>query len=150
METTKTSRMIMNGAVKVPDPKGNVRTLLQRMELRVGILPEGALMKLAHAPAEYQATVGGELAVPLTVSRVAEFKEPLKIELVPNEDQAGLISADSMALSPGDLKTSMTIRLKDDPKLIGEQSFLIRATALQQGKWLVKSETTVVVDVRGK
>ncbi len=147
METTKTSRMIMNGAVKVADPKGNVRTLLQRMELRVGILPEGALMKLAHAPAEYQAKLGGELTVPLSISRVAEFKEPLKIELVPNEDQQGLISAEPISLSPGDLKTAMTIRLKDDPKLAGEQSFLIRATAFQQGRWLVKSETLVVVDV---
>jgi hypothetical protein len=150
METTKTSRMILNGAVKVADPKGNIRTLLQRMELRVGILPEGALMKLAHVPNEYQATIGGDLAVPLSISRVAEFKEPLTIELVPNEDQAGLISAEPIALSPGDLKTSMTIHLKDDPKLVGEQPFLIRATAYQQGKWLVKSETTVVVDVRAK
>lgn len=150
METTKTSRMIMNGAVKVPDPKGTVRTLLQRMELRVGILPEGALMKLAHAAGEYQATIGTDLPIPLSVSRAAEFKEPLKIELVPSEEQTGLISAEPIALSPGDLKTTMTIRLKDDPKLIGEQAFLIRATAFKEGKWLVKSETTVVVDVRGK
>ena len=107
-------------------------------------------MKLAHAAGEYRATLGGEVAIPLSVSRVAEFHEPLKVELVPTEDQAGLISTDPLSLSPGDLKASMTIRLKDDPKLVGEQSFLIRATALQQGKWLVKSETTVVVDVRGK
>lgn len=150
METTKTSRMIMNGAVKVPDPTGNVRTLLQKMEMRVGILPEGALMKLAHVPNEYQATVGGELAIPLTISRVAEFREPLKIELVPNEDQTGLISADVLSLSPSDVKTTLTIRLQDDAKLVGEQTFLVRATALQQGKWLVKSETTVTVDVRAK
>lgn len=150
METTKTSRMIMNGAVKVADPKGNVRTLLQRMEMRVGILPEGALMKLSHAAAEYQSKPGGELTVPLSISRVAEFKEPLKVEVIPNEDQQGLITADALSLSPMDTKAAMTIKLADDPRLVGEQSFLIRATALQQGKWLVKSETTVVVDVRAK
>lgn len=150
METTKTSRMIMNGAVKVPDPKGTVRTLLQRMELRVGILPEGSLMKLAHAPAEYQAVIGTDLPIPLSISRVPEFRESLKLELVPSEDQTGLISADPISLSPGDLKTTMAIRLKDDPKLVGEQSFLVRATALKEGKWLVKSETSVLVDVRGK
>ena len=37
METTKTSRMIVNGSLKVADPKGNVRTLLQRQETRIGI-----------------------------------------------------------------------------------------------------------------
>ena len=150
METTKTSRMIMNGAIKLPDPKGNVRTLLQRMELRVGILPEGAMMKLTHAPAEYYATVGSDLPVPLSVSRIAEFKEPLKIELVSLESQIGLISAEPFTLNPTELKSVMTIKLADDARLIGEQQLLIRATAYQQGKWLVKSETTVLVDVRAK
>ena len=37
LETTKTSRMILNGAVQVPDPTGKPRTLLQRQELRIGI-----------------------------------------------------------------------------------------------------------------
>ncbi len=147
METTKTSRMIMNGAVKVPDPKGTVRTLLQRMELRVGILPEGAMMKLAHAAREYQAALGGELAVPLSISRTPDFRKPLKIELVPNEDQTGLVSADPITLPAGEPQTTLTIRLTPDMKLLGEQQFLIRATALQHGKWLVKSETTVAVEV---
>jgi hypothetical protein len=134
----------------VPDPKGNVRTLLQKMELRVGILPEGAMMKLAHAPAEYQATVGGELTVPLSISRIAEFKEPLKIELVPDEKQMGLISAEPLSLTPAETKTALTIKLADNPQFVGERTFLIRATAYQQGKWLVKSETAVVVEVRAK
>lgn len=150
METTKTSRMIMNGAVKVPDPKGNVRTLLQRMELRVGILPEGSMMKLAHAPNEYQATVGGELTVPLLISRVPEFKEPLKVELIPSERLTNLVSAAPISLTPADTKTAITLKLADDPKLVGEQPFLVRAWALQDGKWLVKSETTILVDVRAK
>lgn len=150
METTKTSRMILNGAVKIADPKGNVRTLLQRMEMRFGILPEGALLKLSHTPGEFQATVGSELRVPLTVYLATEFREPVKIELVPADEQVGLVSAESLALSPGRTRCELVIRLQDDTRLIGEQPFLIRATALEQGKWLVKSETTVTVDVHGK
>lgn len=148
METTKTSRMILNGAVKVADPKGNVRTLLQKMEMRLGILPEGALMKVAHAPAEYRATAGGELVIPLVISRVAEFHEPVKVELVPNADQAGLVSAETKTLSETDTKCFMTIKLQPDKKLVGEQQFLIRVTGMQHGNLLVKSETTVPVDVR--
>ena len=65
METTKTSRMILNGVVQVADPKGNVRTLVQRMELRLGILPQGALLKLAPSGAaegrELLVRVGAEV-----------------------------------------------------------------------------------------
>jgi hypothetical protein len=150
METTKTSRMILNGAVKVPDPKGNVRTLLQRMELRLGILPEGALMKLSHAPGEYQAVLGGTVSITLTVSRTPEFREPVRIELVPDADQTGLISAEPQTWSPAETSGALTIRLAGDARLVGEQAFLIRATAYQGGKWLVKSETTVTVDVFAK
>ncbi len=147
METTKTSRMILNGRVTMPDPQGNVRTLLQRMELRLGILPEGALMKLAHAPAEYQAHLGGDVSIPLTVSRVAEFREPLTLEFVPTEKQTGLIRAEGQSLSPTDTQTSITLHFANDPKLIGEQTLLFRATAMQPGLGLVKSETSVIIDV---
>jgi hypothetical protein len=150
METTKTSRMILNGAVKVADPKGNVRTLLQRMDFRFGILPEGALMKLSHTPREFQASIGGELLIPLTIHLVAEFHEPVTIELVPNEDQIGLISAEALRLAAGETQCTLAVKLQDDTRLVGEQPFLLRATALERGKWLVKSETTVVTDVLGK
>lgn len=148
METTKTSRMILNGAVTVADPKGNVRTLLQRMELRLGILPEGALMKLTHAPAEYRARVGSELTVPLTVSRVSEFRESLRIELVAEEDQEGLIVAEPVLLSSDEAKCSLVIRFSSNAQLIGDQTLLIRASGLQAGKWLVKSETELAVEVQ--
>jgi hypothetical protein len=148
METTKTSRMILNGSVKVADPKGNVRTLLQRMEMRLGILPEGALMKVAHVPGEYHATIGGELTIPLVISRVAEFHEPVKVELVPSSDQAGLVSAEAHTLSPTDTKCVMTLKLQPDKQLAGNQQFLIRVTGFQHGNLLVKSETTVSVEIR--
>ena len=147
METTKTSRMILNGAVTVPDPKGNVRTLLQRLELRLGILPEGALMKLTHTPAEYRARIGSELSVPLTVSRVPEFREQLRIELVAGEGQEGLIVGEPVSLSSDESRCSLVIRFSDDVQLIGDQSLLIRASGLQEGKWLVKSETRLNVEV---
>jgi hypothetical protein len=147
METTKTSRMILNGRVNLADPQGNVRTLLQRMQLRLGILPEGALMKLAHAPAEYQASRGGTVAVPLTISRTSDFREPVTIELVLTDTQTGLASATPISLSATDQQTSLTLRFADAPSAIGEHRLLIRATADQPGRGMVRSETTVTVDV---
>ncbi len=150
LETTKTSRMILNGAVQVPDPQGTLRTLLQRMELRLGILPMGALMKLAHAPEEYHVTLGGSVSIPLVVTKSPEFRESVRIEFVPDGSQMDLMTAEAIHLSPDETRSAFTIRFRDDARLCGEQKLHIRATALQQGKWLVKSETTVNVDVKAK
>ena len=148
METTKTSRMILNGRVEVADPKGNKRTLLQRQELRIGILPEGALMKLAHVPGEYIAAIGGELTIPLQLSRAAELREEVKLELMPGEYPVGLATATPMTLATGQTDAKFAIRLASDPRLAGEQTFKIRAIALKDGKWPVISETTVTVIVK--
>ena len=147
METTKTSRMILNGRVSLADPQGNVRTLLQRMQLRLGILPEGALMKLAHAPAEYRASRGGVVAVPLTISRTPDFREPVTIELVPTETQSGLVSATPISLPAAEQQTTLTLQFADVARVLGEHQLLIRATANQLGRGMVRSETTVTVEV---
>lgn len=147
METTKTSRMIVNGAVKVADPKGNVRTLLQKQELRVGILPEGALMKLSHSAGEPAVTLGSEVRIPLALSLASELRDPIKITVMPSEDQTNLLTADPVQLSPGQKETPLVIRIANDAKLVGEQSLVIRAATLRNG-YPVISETTVLLTVK--
>lgn len=148
METTKTSRMIVNGSVKVADPKGNVRTLLQRQELRIGILPEGALMKLSHTAGELTVAPGSEIRIPLALSRAAEFRAPVQIELIADETQTGLVAAAPITLTPDKAGGELVVRLGSDPRLNGEQSFTIRATGLKDGRWPVIAETSVLVTVR--
>ncbi len=150
METTKTSRMILNGAVRVADSKGTIRTLLQKMEMRFGILPEGAMMKVTHRSGEYQAVIGEDLRIPLTVSRIPEFQETVRLELVLSEVQKDSISAEPISLPPGESEVALQIQVGNNHQIEGEQRFLIRATACQNGKWLVKSETTVAVELRRK
>ena len=126
-----------------------MRTLLQRQELRIGILPEGAYMKLAHTPGEYTATVGSELVIPLQLSRAAELREFVVLQLLPGELPPGLATiAEPMVLTPDKTEAKFRIQLAKDPRLIGEQSFKIRAIALKDGKWPVISETTVQVIVK--
>ena len=149
METTKTSRMIVNGSLKVADPKGNMRTLLQRQELRIGILPEGAYMKLAHSAGEPIAQPGEEIRIPLTLSRSAEFKELLRLELVPDEELGQLMTADAITLQPDQTATELRVRLANDAKLIGEQTLRFRASAAKSDRGDVISETTVLITIRG-
>ena len=147
METTKTSRMIVNGAVKVADPKGNVRTLLQKQELRVGILPEGALMKLSHSAGEPTVTLGTEVRIPLALSLASELREPIKITVMPDENQTSLLVAEPIQLSAGQKETSLIVRIANDAKLVGEQSLVVRAATLRNG-YPVISETTVLLTVK--
>lgn len=148
METTKTSRMILNGTVQVADPRGNVRTLLNRMELRIGILPEGSLLKLTAGQSEMNATAGGTLSIPLSISRVAEFREPIRIDLIPGDEQRELISAEPLTLAAEQHQATLTVKFAADLRACGEQTLRLRATALQAGRGPVVSESTVLVTVQ--
>lgn len=146
METTKTSRMIINGAVQVADPKGNVRTLLQKQDLRVGLLPEGALMKLSHTAGEPAVKLGSEVRISLALSLATELREPIKITVMPNDDQAGLISAEPIQLVAGQKETTFVVKLTSDQRLLGEQPVILRAATLRNG-YPVISETTILLTV---
>jgi hypothetical protein len=139
--------MIINGAVKVADPKGNVRTLLQKQELRVGILPEGALMKLSHSAGEPTAALGSEVRIPLALSLASELREAIKISVMPTEDQTNLLTAEPIQLSPGQKEAPFVIRIANDAKLVGEQPLVIRAATLRNG-YPVISETTVLLTIK--
>ncbi len=148
METTKTSRMILNGAVKVPDPKGNVRTLLQRQELRIGILPEGALLKLSHAAGEPVLKSGDVLRIPLTISRAESLKDPVRVSLSSNAGANRFFAADSIVIAPDRRDAEFTVKLAAMTAApTGELSLVIRAESAKDGLPVI-SETSVLVTVR--
>lgn len=159
METTRTSRFMVNAAVEVTDPKGRVRTLLERQELRLGMLPEGAIMKLS-APGEVRVERGGTVAIGLGLVLGAAFRSaalagPVRVELVkeslPRGWRAeGLVTAEPIVIANDgaeEAQATMTLILADDPRIAGEGAITIRATALEDGRWPVVSEATVGVIV---
>lgn len=147
METTKTSRMILNGSARVADPKGHVRTLLQRQELRFGILPEGALMKLTHSAGEMKATAGSQVTIPLSLSIAPELRDPIEIVVVPGDQTRRVFSAEPMTLAAGQKEAKASVRISDDPASYGEHELVIRATALRDGRWPVVTETSVLIEI---
>lgn len=147
METTKTSRMILNGSVQVADPRGHVRTLLQRQILRIGLLPEGALMKLGHTAQELEAAPGEELRIPLSLVRSPDFIVPVEVSLVPSA--AAPMAATSSQLTAGQLDCELAVTIPRDA-LPGDQTLTFRARGLQDGQWPVLSETTIRIAIRAK
>ncbi len=147
METTKTSRMILNGSAQVADPKGHVRTLLQRQELRFGILPEGALMKLTHSAGEMKVTAGSEVTIPLSLSIAPELRDPIEI-VVAGDQNRRLFSAQAITLAAGQKEAKVSVRVSDNPASYGEHELVIRATALRDGRWPVVTETSVLIEIQ--
>lgn len=148
METTKTSRMILNGSVQVADPKGTPRTLLQRQELRFGILPEGALMKLTHGAGELRVSAGGEVTIPLSLSIAPELRDPVEIAIVSGDKSQPLFSAQPITLGVGQKQAKVNVRVSDNPATYGEHELIFRATALRDGRWPVVTETAVAIEIQ--
>ncbi|MFO0868253.1 MAG: PPC domain-containing protein [Pirellulales bacterium] len=147
METTKTSRMILNGTARVRDPRGHERTLVQRMELRIGILPEGALLKVTPLADEPRAPAGGEIEIPVKVARAPEFREPVKLDVRPSADSQPREGTPEVLLEPTQSEARVKIQIPADARRGGVTAWTIRARALRDDRWPVVSETTVTIAV---
>ena len=145
METTKTSRMILNGAVKVADPQGKVRTLLQRQELRIGILPEGALLKVSHNAGEPTIKPGIEVRVPLTISRAEALKDPVRISLAAKEPANQLFVAEPIVLAAERREAELVVRLAPNVTPASREVPLVIRAESTKDDLPVISETTVLM-----
>ncbi|QDU98382.1 hypothetical protein [Lignipirellula cremea] len=85
LETTRTSRMIVNGVAQVKDPQGNVRYSLVKQKTRMGFLPTGALLKLSADATEIEGRPGDTLTVPFTINCSQRLSGQVQVELAPSE-----------------------------------------------------------------
>jgi hypothetical protein len=145
METTKTSRVILNSVVKVPDPKGNVRYLVNKMVDRIGMLPLGALLKISGQDPEQSVACGQPFDVPLLVSKAAELPDPVQLELRVSQELAGLLTAQPVTLELGQKEVLFRVLPTAGGPPPGEHQITIRANALEQGRLPVMSEATVTI-----
>jgi len=144
LETSRTSRMGMIAVAKVPDPKGKVRYLVNEITGFVTMTMEGALLKVSAEDEELAVPPGQPFEVRVKVSRLAKLAEAVRLELRPPEELVGQLKADPVTVDVG--KEAAVIRITPAGNLRGLQTFTIRGTALQDGKYPAISETTVAVE----
>jgi hypothetical protein len=144
LETSRTSRMGMIGVARVPDPKGNIRYVVNEMTGFITMTMEGALLKLSHENRDLAIAPGQPFEVRLKVLRLAKLAEPVRLELRLPEELTGQLKAEPMMVPVG--KEDAVLRITPAVALRGEHSFTIRATALQDGKYPAISETSVSVE----
>lgn len=145
LETTRTSRMVVNGVAQVPDPKGNLRYSVIRQKTRMGFLPTGALLKLSADTQEFIGIPGQPVSVPLSLSRSSQLTGPARVEIRPKGDQAGLFSAKPQMVAADREEFQLVIVPNADKPLSKEQRLTIRATVMQDGNLPVVSETAVLI-----
>jgi len=145
LETTRTSRMILNGVAKVDDPQGNSRYIVSRIKSRIGFIPEGALLKISSDITELETTPQAPFEIPLTLNRSPRLSEPVSVELQAPKRLQSAISAEPVVVAPGLRSTRLQIVPTDSSQLTGEHRLRIVAKVMQQEKYLVQSETSVLV-----
>jgi hypothetical protein len=145
LSTDLTRRVVAHGVAVVPDAKGNLRHLVQPATGRITMIMEGALMKLTADADDLTARPGGQVDVPVSVTRSAKFPVDAIVELLLPDELAGAIRAESIKLRANEQRGTLRIETQPDSRLSGDWPLTIKATSLEEGKWPVVSQTEVTV-----
>ena len=140
LETSRTSRMGIIAVAKVADPRGKVRHCVAPIDGFVTMTMEGALLKVSHEDQEVTARPGQPFSVRVKVARRARLTEPVRLELRPSEELAGLVTAEPVIVPPGVSEVDFRILPAASPRLRGDYTLIIRGTAVQKGDLPVVSE----------
>ncbi len=142
LETTRTSRMVVNGVAKVSDPQGNIRYSLTRQKTRMGFLPTGALLKVSADQEEFEVASGETFSVPITIRRSQQLQEPILVEIVSKDNN---FSAQPLTVSSKKQHVQLPVVIKSHNAAYRESELTIRTTVMQSEKYPVISETTVII-----
>ncbi len=145
--TDLTRRIIVHGVASVPDPKGKPRLLTKAGDARITMILEGALLKLSTDAKEIAIVPGEMLQIPVAITRSVKLPLLTTVKLEVPEEIAGLLEVEPLLLPPGQDSGLLRVKTVADPRLKGPWVFTITATALQEEKWPVISQTTVPVEM---
>ncbi len=146
LETTRTSRMVVNGVAKVADPKGNVRYSVSHQKTRMGFLPTGAMLKISAGETEFQAKRGAEISIPIHIDRSEKLTESVTLELCGQDSQRSPFMAKPQDLAADVSHSDFTVSIIPTASAHAEYPLKIRATLMKDGTYPVISETTVLVE----
>lgn len=144
--TDLTQRIVVHGVAGVKDGAGNLRQLTRAGDARITMIMEGALLKLTTKATRPTVRLGEAFEIPVAISRSPKLAVETRIELVVPDEAAGLLRADPITLPPGGDEGTLRVVSTTDARLTGPWSLKIVATALEEGRWPVVSETELTVE----
>jgi hypothetical protein len=105
--------MILNGTARLKDGQGRERTVVQRMNLRIGMLPEGAVLKIAAAAPEIACPAEGPIELPVSIVRLPEVRDPLRLELRTTVEDGAAFVAEAVDVPPGADRAVVVVRPRE-------------------------------------
>ena len=106
---------------------------------------EGSLLRMATETEEVTVNVGAHVDVPLKLFRSPKLPLPVKLELILEPEQVGLVQAQVLSVPPGQGTITFRITSSADAKLVGNQVLKIRGTAYEAPDRPVVSEIDLPV-----
>lgn len=151
LETTRTSRMVVNGVARVKDPKGRVRYSSSKLVTRIGFLPTGAMLKIESLVPEITLTASDRFEFPVKILRAEELSGPVTVELVPHksiqQSEAGqLFTAKEVTVDANASQAVLHVTPAAD-LTDSVVSLTARATATWNGHPVIAETTMTVVPV---
>jgi hypothetical protein len=145
LETTRTSRMHLNGVAQVADPQGKLRFSVSRQKTRMGFLPTGALLKISTEQTEMVVQPEKPLVIPVKVHRDSSLNQPLTLTLASDGLKLSPFSAEPRVFSADISRCDFSVDVIKERLTNSEYPITIRATLMKDGVYPVVSESTVIV-----
>ena len=146
LATDRTTRMSILGAARVADPQGKLRYLTQAANARITMILEGALLKVSHQLGERTVHPGDQFEIPVAIARSTKLPETVTVSLTVPTELSGALQSTPITLEPGQEAVVLRVQAARDQRLTGRWPLTIKATAKQEGRWLVMSQTEAVIE----
>jgi len=151
VQTDRTSRIVLNTVVKVPDGQGNVRHLVNRMDRRITMNVEGALLKLSAPETEFSLKPSQSIDVRLNILRSGKFNGPVEITLDSDDAHSELFAVEPVSVAPGQSEAVLRVTARQGDRPLGERELTIRASgSLGDARVRIMSTARIFVALRNE
>jgi hypothetical protein len=143
LETSLTTRQNLIAVAEVADPRGRKRFVTGTMDGQIVMSIEGALMKITHEPQERIVRPGQEIEIPIKVSRTPKLQVPVRVEVVSQDVESRSFSTAALSLGVSQSDAVVKLTVPQDAGTYGLRRLVLRALAVQDGRYQAVSETVV-------
>lgn len=149
LETTRTSRMVVNGVTKIADPKGRMRYSSSKLVTRIGFLPTGAMLKIESAVPEIELSSNKSFDFPVQILRADDVSGPIHVELVVEGESTKAFIADAVTVDEDTHQAVLRVVPVAEFAAGGVTKLKARATGTWNGYPLIAETTLTVVPISG-
>ncbi len=147
LETTRTSRMVVNGVAKIADPTGQIRYSSSKLVTRIGFLPTGAMLKIESAVSEIELSSGDSFEFPVKILRTGKLSGPVNVELIHETAATKAFSAAAVKVDENTGHVVLRVSQAAGHVVSRVTSLKARATGTWNGHPVIAETTLTVVPV---